>query len=94
MSTLKAQNRKPGRDDRDFVEIPMRGTARELASIQGEGSSPEPMETTIESRGWILWTFVIRGDVNEADERWQQPGCEVDGADRIWRTAICTTAHR
>jgi len=28
---LAAQNRKPGRDDRDFVEIPMRGTARELA---------------------------------------------------------------
>ena len=31
MSTLTAQNRKPGRDDRDFVEIPMRGTATELA---------------------------------------------------------------
>jgi hypothetical protein len=33
MSTLTAPNRKPGRDDRDFVEIPipMRGTASELA---------------------------------------------------------------
>ena len=50
MSTLRAQNRKPGRDDRDFVEIQMRGTTRELAQIQGEGSSPKPMETTIESR--------------------------------------------
>jgi hypothetical protein len=47
---LRAQNRKPGRDDRDFVEIQMRGTTRELAQIQGEGSSPKPMETTIESR--------------------------------------------
>jgi hypothetical protein len=50
MSTLTVQNRKPGRDDRDFVEIQMRGTTRELAQIQGEGSSPKPMETTIESR--------------------------------------------
>jgi len=31
MQTLTAENRKPGRDDRDFVEIPMRGTTRELA---------------------------------------------------------------
>jgi hypothetical protein len=29
---LTAQNRKPGRDDRDFVEIPMRGIASELAN--------------------------------------------------------------
>src|ERR1700738_4305134 len=50
MSTLRAQNRKPGRDDRDFVEIQMRGKTRELAQIRGEGSSPKPMETTIESR--------------------------------------------
>ena len=28
---LRAQDRKPGRDDRDFVEIPMSGTTRELA---------------------------------------------------------------
>jgi hypothetical protein len=40
----------PGRDDRDFIEIPMRGTTSELAEIQGEGSSPEPMKTTIEYR--------------------------------------------
>jgi hypothetical protein len=31
MSTLTVQNRKPGRNDRDFVEIPIRGTTRELA---------------------------------------------------------------
>ena len=28
---LRAQDRKPGRDDRDFVKIPMSGTTRELA---------------------------------------------------------------
>jgi hypothetical protein len=31
MSTLTAQNRKPGRDDRDLVEIPIRGTTTDLA---------------------------------------------------------------
>jgi hypothetical protein len=42
MSTLTLTIENPV-DDRDFVEIPMSGTTRELAQIQGEGSSPEPI---------------------------------------------------
>jgi hypothetical protein len=30
-ASVAAQDRKPGRDDRDFVKIPMSGTTRELA---------------------------------------------------------------
>jgi hypothetical protein len=40
MSTQTAQNRKPGRDDRDFVEIPMRGTTRRAGLDSGRRIEP------------------------------------------------------
>jgi hypothetical protein len=40
-------------DDRDFVEIPMRGTTRELAEIQGEDLSPSLWDNCFGTLGLI-----------------------------------------